>query len=60
IFDIRGGLVRTLVNDDLAKGAHVIVWDGHTATGQSVASGVYNYRLEALGKHLSRRLIVLK
>jgi hypothetical protein len=60
IFDIRGRLVRTLVADDLPQGSHMVEWDGRTERGMSAASGVYHYRLEALGKKLTRRLIVLK
>jgi hypothetical protein len=60
IFDIRGRLVRTLVTDDLLQGPHVVEWDGRTERGLSAASGVYHYRLEASGKRLTRRLVVLK
>ena len=60
IFDIRGRLVRTLIADDLMQGPHMVEWDGRTARGLLVATGVYHYRLEALGQKLTRRLIVLK
>ncbi len=43
VFNVRGELVRTLVNGQLEAGAHDIVWDGATNNGNQAASGVYFY-----------------
>jgi len=45
IYDIRGQLVRSLVNDRLPAGDHTLTWDGTDLTGQHVASGTYFARL---------------
>jgi hypothetical protein len=45
IYDVRGRLVRTLINEVRQAGPHKQVWDGRNNTGQRVASGVYMYRL---------------
>jgi hypothetical protein len=45
IYDIRGQLVRTLVNDRLPAMEHVVIWDGTDSTGQVVSSGTYFARL---------------
>ena len=60
IFDTRGSLVRTLVSGALEAGAHRERWDGTDDRGHTVASGVYFYRLNALGERLTRRMLLLK
>jgi hypothetical protein len=60
IFDVRGRLVRTLVDAALESGRHEISWDGRTNEGKVVSSGVYHYRLEFGGVSSSRKLIMLK
>lgn len=49
IMDVRGRLVRTLVEGSVAAGRHARVWDGADSRGRAVASGVYLYRLEFQG-----------
>lgn len=41
VFDARGALVRTLVDDVLESGAHEARWNGLDAHGGRVPSGVY-------------------
>jgi parallel beta-helix repeat protein len=60
VFDIRGRLVRTLMDADAQAGLHVLEWDGRNGAGLVVASGVYYYRLEAARQKATRKLIVLK
>ncbi len=43
IFNLRGELVRTLVNDVQTAGEHTVLWDGTSNSGSSVSSGVYFY-----------------
>ncbi len=49
IFDARGALVRTLVNENVPGGKHDAFWDGTDVAGRHVAAGVYYARLEAPG-----------
>ena len=60
IFDARGRLVRTLVDEDLAAGAHAVTWHGDDGDGRPVASGVYFYRLEAGDQRAEKRMILVK
>ena len=60
IYGLDGRLVRTLVNGVQAAGTHEAVWNGRDATGKSVASGVYFYRLEAEGFGSTRRMVLVK
>jgi len=47
VYDIRGALVRTLVNQVINPGIHSVVWDGIDQTGNEVSSGIYIYRIQA-------------
>ncbi|RKZ17541.1 hypothetical protein DRQ53_03200 [bacterium] len=45
VFDLRGRLVRELVNERRGVGVHAVGWDGRDTEGRSVAAGVYFGRL---------------
>jgi hypothetical protein len=60
VFDVSGRLVRTLVQGSLPRGAHQVTWDGRDDRGFSAPTGIYVYRLEAGGKTLSRRMVLLQ
>jgi len=47
IYDIRGKLVNTLVNQNQVAGAHSVSWDGKDMNRQLVSSGMYFYTLQA-------------
>jgi len=47
VHDVKGRLVRTLVEQSLPAGAHTSRWDGRDAQGRTVASGTYFVRLVA-------------
>jgi hypothetical protein len=60
IFDIGGRRVRTLVNAQYDAGARSVFWNGRNDAGQTVASGVYLYRLEVGGQVLSKQLVNIR
>ena len=60
VYDIRGTLVRTLVDDERGAGIHEATWDGRDARGRSVASGIYFYRLEAGDFVRTRKMVLVK
>jgi flagellar hook assembly protein FlgD len=41
VYDVRGALVRTLVDGELEAGYHPLFWDGRSNAGRSRDSGVY-------------------
>lgn len=47
VYDVNGSLVRTLVDRDEPAGMHRVDWDGMNQQGQTVASGIYFYAIEA-------------
>ena len=60
IFNARGQLVRVLADETIAAGAHSIVWDGQTTSGQQAASGTYFYRLTTAGDELTNKMSLVK
>ncbi len=47
IYDLRGRLIRTLVDDRRPAGEFTAEWDGRDASGSPAASGVYLCRMTA-------------
>jgi flagellar hook assembly protein FlgD len=47
IYEVARRRVRELVNERRERGACKVVWDGQNDAGQTVASGVYFYKLVA-------------
>jgi flagellar hook assembly protein FlgD len=60
IYDVRGRLVRTLVDGPLSATEHRLAWDGRDGTGNPVASGVYFCRLTSRSFVGSRKLVVVR
>lgn len=60
-YDVMGKEVATLVYDEDRKaGVHVIVWDGRSASGQPLASGMYFLRLVANGQISTRSVVIVR
>jgi hypothetical protein len=60
IFDVRGSLVRTLLNEPVSAGSHSVIWDGTDNSGRKVASGSYFYQLEANGRMMTKKSLLVK
>jgi len=58
VYDIRGKLIKILLESELESGCHRITWDGSNKTGGAVASGVYLYTL-TLGKAVTTKKMVI-
>lgn len=60
ILDVRGRLVRTLVDGQRASGQrHQVTWNGTNEAGQRVPSGTYMSRLRVQGAEPQARLLTL-
>jgi flagellar hook assembly protein FlgD len=57
VFDVRGGLVRTLADGWFAAGRHDMRWDGRDARGGSAPTGIYWAELRAGSDVLRRKLV---
>ena len=61
VFDVRGRLVRTLVDAWMPTGVHVARWNGAVDSGGKSASGVYFYVITYPDGHiLSRKMTILR
>jgi len=60
IYNLRGQLVRTLVDENKGSGAYEVEWDGTDDRGETVSSGVFLYRI-TVGDHVStRKMTIIK
>ena len=59
IYDIRGRLVTTLVNQNQSAGMYSVNWDGSDDIGNHVSSGVYFYSLEAEGYKSNQKILLI-
>jgi hypothetical protein len=60
IFNSLGQKVATLLDTEQPAGSHSVEWDGTTAQGNRVPTGIYLYRLTANGHSESRKMVLLK
>jgi hypothetical protein len=58
VVDVKGRLVRTLVDESERPGEHAASWDGRDEGGRPVARGVYSLRVAAPGFEGSRKVVV--
>mgnify|MGYP000709424865 CR=1 FL=1 len=60
VHDLRGRLVRVLVEGVVPQGRHEAVWQGRDRSGRQAAAGVYFYRLESPAFNQTRRMLLVK
>jgi hypothetical protein len=60
IYDVRGALVRTLVNGSVAGGRHEVTWNGDNDRGAGAASGVYFAKFMTGGTTAVKKMVLLR
>ncbi len=60
IYNQRGQLVRTLVNESQIAGTYAVGWDGRNDCGKSVSSGLYFYRMKTSTISDTRKMLMIK
>jgi FlgD Ig-like domain len=60
IYDMRGRMIRTLVDGMQPEGPAQIIWDGTDGAGARVSSGVYFYSLQSRDSVLTRKMAIIK
>jgi hypothetical protein len=60
VYNVLGQQVRQLAAGELPAGRHTLTWDGTDDGRQTVASGVYLYRLAAGNHVFTRKMMLLK
>ncbi len=60
VYNLKGQLVKKLVNENLQAGKHSIIWQGNDDNGKSVASGMYFFKLTNNGIIKVHKAILMK
>ena len=60
IYNLKGFIVKHLVNKYQAKGPRIVSWNAITDRGKPISSGVYLYQARIAGSILTRKMIYLK
>ena len=60
VYNLKGQLVRTLVEGLKPSGLHQVVWDGKDKLNRQAASGVYFIRLQSGKTSKSRKMLLMK
>jgi len=60
IYNVKGQLVKTLVNDNQPVGRRTFTWNGTDKDNRPVSSGLYFYRLTANGSTETKKMMLIK
>jgi hypothetical protein len=60
IYDIKGSIIKVLVDDILPAGNYLTRWDGCNEEGNKVSSGIYVYNLRVGDQNVSGKMTLLK
>lgn len=60
IFNLKGQLIKTLVNGFIPAGTHVIVWDSRDERGKPASSGSYFYKIKSGNFVAVRKMVLIK
>ena len=60
VYNLEGRLIKTLVNQVMSAGNHVVNWDGTNEIGAKVSTGMYIYQLKTNSTNLNRRMTFIK
>ncbi|MBN1995900.1 aryl-sulfate sulfotransferase [candidate division KSB1 bacterium] len=60
IYNLLGHHVKNLVDEPKDAGYFAVNWDGTNKAGQSVAAGIYFYRMELDGSHEMKKMVLVR
>ena len=60
IYNIKGQLIKTLVDEKQKKGKHSLIWNGKNKNGKPVSSGIYFYKLKTDNYSDVKKMLLLK
>jgi len=60
VYNLKGQLVHTLVNEVQTPGHYSVVWNGRDNHNQPVASGVYLYKMSSSKYSSTKKMILMK
>jgi hypothetical protein len=60
IYNVKGQKVKTLVNENLNRGQHSVLWNGKDENQKNVSSGVYFYRMTTKDYSSTSKMLLIK
>ena len=60
VYNMKGMLVRTLVEGVVDAGDHNVIWNGRDAIGSPVATGVYLYKIHTADTDIVKKMALIK
>jgi len=60
VYNIKGQLVKTLINANIGAGQHTVIWNGDNNQGKAVSSGIYFTLLNVNNKSKTRKMVLSK
>jgi len=60
VFNAQGQKVKVLINGHQHAGSHTMQWDGKDEKGSPVTSGIYIFRLQAVGNRKSIKALLIE
>ena len=60
VYNIKGQLVKTLLDENRSAGTQTVMWNGVDNNNNNVASGVYFYKLETSGATEMKKMVLMK
>ncbi len=60
VYNLKGQLVKILVDEEIDAGIYSVNWNGKDSSGKSVASGIYFYRFSTPGYKQSKKMLLMK
>lgn len=60
LYNLKGQKVRSLINGNMEKGEHKLVWDGRDDHGRSVSSGIYFAMVRGKSYRQTIKMVLMK
>ena len=60
IYDVRGSIVKRLVDSSMPAGPAEVAWDGKNDSGTAVSSGIYFLRMITGTQRHTRKMVLLR
>jgi hypothetical protein len=60
IYNIRGQLVKTLVDEEKLPGDYSVIWNGQDNDDKAVSSGIYFYQIRSDNSTITKKMVLLR
>ncbi len=60
VYNIKGQLVKTLIDEETPAGTHSLVWNGKDERGKNVASGIYFTKIKTVNSIQTKKMLLMK